>query len=85
MNQEMYEIETFEEFMEFLRSSDLTPAEMRQVIGDALKVYSIDFNSSRDQILSNLQDYWDTWSAYPPEVERPLFLEKLNRCVRKPK
>lgn len=65
------EIKTFEEFISFLRVTELTPLQTSNIINDALSIIIINDNS-KDQQIESLIKFWGKWGK---QKEKPLFLD----------
>jgi len=68
---ELNPINTFEEFIDFLKTNELTPKETNDIIRQAFKCFFLD-DRPKDEMIEALIVHWDKWKH---AKEKPPFIK----------
>ena len=64
-------IDTFDDLIQFLKTNELTPSEVNEIINRALKCFFID-ERPKDEMIEALVTHWAKWKHVK---ERPIFID----------
>ena len=64
-------INTFEDLIEFLKTNELTPTEVNEIINKALRCFFID-ERPKDEMIEALVIHWNKWKH---AKEKPPFID----------
>jgi len=65
-------INTFEDLIEFLKTKDLTPTQVNDIVCKSLQCFFIGGNRSKDEMIEALIVHWNKWKHASC---RPIFID----------